>query len=390
MAIYDFYNWYTIDDNNINCWRIIVADCDGNHHYESICDLINLCTTHSQQLESDCVVDFLNNLDQEQAWYFLRVDSSHCLEAVELTIPMETCVVKASNDDGTCWYLIEKIRPAWCINISLEWPASDRYLEISCTGPTNITDLWDVSGWIYWPCDNATNAFIRKVMTVQTSNNTIQSECEYKWMWSLYLWWDIDITNPELLPNQSVSHRLVWWLDKYEWDNWLTRSKSVGASVKIRWGWAGNAVTSFKVPANWVYRIWIKGNIRVNPWVQALRLYVVSDNHNIHWCVDCKFGAGNNPLQPMTWNYNETLNEDSDTYVNMWWDTQVYLTEWTAIALWMAVDCAAWTWIQPKVTIFSSWLNGWTYENPVGLMNNRSWTSIQIEYIREKQFDVTF
>ena len=99
--LYDFYNGYQIDDSAMDCGSIIQVDCDGLHSYVNPCDLIEACLlTIPQQLTKQCIVDFFNTtIDTTPVGYFLRINSSHCLEAVPLVINDHDELVGCSATD---------------------------------------------------------------------------------------------------------------------------------------------------------------------------------------------------------------------------------------------------------------------------------------------------
>ena len=64
------------------------------------CDLMNSCLdTIPVQLTSNCVVDFFNNLGTQNVGDFLRIDSSHCIEAVPLNLIQSDRLVAVDATD---------------------------------------------------------------------------------------------------------------------------------------------------------------------------------------------------------------------------------------------------------------------------------------------------
>lgn len=383
MALYNFYHDYDIRDDNIWCGQIIVSECDWTHVYRNPCDVFSDCLDNlPQQLTSDCVVDFLNSLDTQQVWDFLRIDSSHCLEAVPLNLVQSDRLV-AVDDGDTPGELEDKI--VWCDDISITkiWPAGARQMQICFNWPRTFPALNDVPDNIYNSCsDESTNAFLWKYLKVNNTHNWVTWDCTYKYLWSLYLSWNVNIDSSIMPPNE-IKTFLLGSLTNRAIDQGMYMSATSSGAHVVWWP----TVWVIRIPVSWIWRVSLKGNVQVNPWVQSIRMFVVATEHEVHGCVDCKFGAGNNPLQPMVWKYDKPLNEQSDTYVNMWGDTMVYINEWTYLTLWVKIDSNAGTTINPLVTIWASWITWWSLDDPDWMMNNRSGTSLQVEFIRSENFD---
>lgn len=134
---FPFYNnnekAYTIDDANYDCERIIVADCNMNHRYATLCELIQDCPS-VKQLTNSCIVNFLNNPTADTKWLdadkrFVRVTNNWCLEIAD------PCVcdngdryVAATREDNDPGPLDRKVKWScsydwlYCIDIEEAWP----------------------------------------------------------------------------------------------------------------------------------------------------------------------------------------------------------------------------------------------------------------------------
>ena len=195
---YDFYNWYTIDDSNIWCDRVITATCTEswsdmpNHVYKSICELIADCPA-IRQLEKDCVVDFFNE-DWSRQYNpkvpkYLKLNSNWCLEWAAVDCPCEDEKVKAMACDDEPWYLIEKI--TWWV--SSNWEYRINVEKDSCSRISIIPD---------WPV----NEYILEKNFPQTWSWDIK----YK-NWKIVYIPDLD---PEVWSNASYA---VWY---HQWGRW--------------------------------------------------------------------------------------------------------------------------------------------------------------------------
>ena len=131
-----FYDKYTIDDANYECWRIIVADCPDSHRYATLCELVAECP-EMKQLTRPCVVEFLNdmsnpkfnpqNLPLEKR--FLKVWNNWCLELADPCVCNDwDRYVAATDDDNDPWPLDRKVKWScsydwlYCIDIEEAWP----------------------------------------------------------------------------------------------------------------------------------------------------------------------------------------------------------------------------------------------------------------------------
>lgn len=141
-----FYNGYQIDDSQIGCGKIIAVDCDNLHYYVNPYDLIEACVAQlPNQLSKQCIVDFFNTtIDTIPAGYVLRVNGSHCLEAVPLSINDTDELVAISATD-TPGYLGAKV--VGCVNGNREitvapiGPMGNQQLRICIDPPANYKDF---------------------------------------------------------------------------------------------------------------------------------------------------------------------------------------------------------------------------------------------------------
>jgi len=397
MAVYPFYDWHDIDDANIGCHNIIVSECDWSHVYMDPCVLMQECmATLPAQLTSDCVVAFLNNLDSQNVWDFLRIDSSFCIEAVPLNLIQSDRLVSVDNTDIP-GELQTKIVWCWDITVTPIGPPLARQLEICYTGPRTFPDLLDVPSNVYDVCNpEGTNAFLWKYLMVNDTHNWVKSVCTYKPIGVMYLTNDITITGsvwdrwPPSTPGDPIwknktVHFFLWNTTNYTWDNWLTTDVTAMNVI----GWLPT-VRVGQTDRSWLWRLWLKWNLRVNTGVQAIRLYIVSNNLKLHWCIDCKFWASDEPFAPLVFTDQDDIIAGTEAYFNLWWDTIVQANEWDTFAIAVVISTWAGTNQEPIVKIFSSGLSWWTYDNPMWNMWERSWVSIWMEFIRDKPFDTNF
>ena len=384
MASYNLYHTYNVDDSNIWCGQILVSNCNWDHVYMNPCDLLQTCDLQfPRQLTSQCVADFLNNLDTQTAGHYVRISSNNCLEAVPISVPPSGwCTVGVDATDDECGYLVDKIIWDGDITITPIWPGDNRKLEISYTWPTSLSDLADVSQSLYSACDNGTNAFLRSILKVNNTNDWIESECVYKPVWSIYAEWNINISSSNILKNE-IKHFFLWGLSNFWADNWMVITATVPPTWVIIW----SSITWLKATKDWIRKVSMKGNVRVNAGIQAFRVYVYCSDNSLNGCVDSKFWASDNPKQPLVRRYDQPLTNETYAYFNIWWECLVYANEWDIFSLMLAVDSNAGTDISPLMTIFAGWLTGGTYNSPTGVYWSIAWTSLQIEFIRGNDFD---
>lgn len=400
-----FYGEYTIDTWTMGCDTVIVSECSWNHRYANICDLVSACLPPSWCSLPDCVVNFLNTLDTQQTGYYLSISPSKCLQAVPAPVSDTDYRVSVDSID-TPGYLVDKIKSCGNITITPAGPAGARYLELCAVNTWTFLWLTDIPDNIYAGCVSleSSNSFIASHIVVNQTHDGLTTYCETKPMGRLFLSGDVQIEKTGLA-------NLAWWTRQDKQIHWFIGNlgiarydtgcflnyPTVSSSLKpVDWS---PTVPSLRVSQSGVRRFSFKGNAKINMWVQAFRIYIASNLPKLHGCVDSKFWAGPNPKVPMVFSYNlkaTNTGEPVVSHFNFGWETEMYISDsditnsWgnVIVSLAFACDTAAWTWEDPEVTLFSAGLSWGTYNAPAGNMQNFSWLSIGIEFIRKKDYDV--
>lgn len=337
--LYNFYNWYDIDDSQMGCWKIIQVNCEWLHSYVNPCDLIESCLLHiPQQLSKQCVVDFFNTtIDSIPAWYVLRVNWSHCIEAVPLVINDTDKYVWVSAND-TPWYLNQKLVWSvvndWLISVTQIWAMGNQQLEVSVVPPAWVKPFpgnpacdWavltgDADGSLHRNCGN--------------SGNT--------WYWAVR-YTSSDITPPlitDIYRSYFFTTSADRWgtalahygtMDIFQWEN----------SMKWLWSYDG----MIRIPKTWMYEVRMKWEVVINNWVSRVRLFL--------WCpkatnpkiiLDSKFWGETALTGEPTLVYRE-LESMTVTLQSSW---LIYLQQWEYVALWAKVDTRDATSASPEVT----------------------------------------
>lgn len=285
MAKYNFYNWYSIDDSNISCDSIIVAECPTswsdmpNHVYKSICELIADCPA-IRQLTNDCIVDFLN---KDRSWTydwnnpkFLKLKSNWCFEWWTLECPCSDELVKASSCDDEAWYLNEKLEwwesSDWLYSIDVNLDSCNR-LRIEPEWPSNTyIKAWNVpSEWSWNIRYKNGNIYYEEDLDTDTTSN-ISYARRYHNGWSCLVptndWWTVWWANQWNI--SSDDQRIFMWTTKLVW------TKDI-----IKWSWHH----IFWLTRPWVYqinlnssvRIWSDNNTSSESWVFAIRAWIITD-----------------------------------------------------------------------------------------------------------------
>lgn len=105
-----FYDKYTIDTETMDCGRVIVSGCNGEHEYKSICELLEKCWSDKlKQLKNSCIVDFLNSDLKSKAGKFIKVNANWCLTTWDMDCSCEDKYVIATSWDKNPWPLYSKI-----------------------------------------------------------------------------------------------------------------------------------------------------------------------------------------------------------------------------------------------------------------------------------------
>lgn len=315
---YDFYNWYTIDDSDIGCDKVIVSQCPEswsdmpNHVYKSICELIADCPAINQ-LKKDCVVNFFNkDWSSIYDWNvpkFIKLNSSWCLEWWTLECPCSDELVKASACDNHAWYLEEK----------LEWWTSDNWLYSIDVNTVHCNKIEITPDW-------PDNTYIRAWNVPWDWSWTIK----YK-NWNLYYDEDLDTETTSNISYARWYHNgwiaivpindwsTIWWVNNWEtapsWQyvfNWTSQLK--WTKDIVRWKWHH----LFWLTRPWIYQICLNSCIKNhNDWfLKAIRWWIVLDSwwtytQQYSWivCWDVKYDS--------RW-YTEDINDFYPSWDSSW------------------------------------------------------------------------
>ena len=276
---YDFYNWYTIDDSDIGCDKVIISQCSEswsdmpNHVYKSICELIADCPA-VKQLQKDCVIDFFNkDWSSIYDWNvpkFIKLNSSWCLEWWTLECPCSDELVKASACDRHAWYLEEKLEwwtsDNWLYSIDINTVACDK-IEITPDWPDNtfIRSRWVPEDWSWTIKYKNWNIYYEEDLDTDTTSNISYAR------WYHNGWWAVVPTN---------TWSTIWWVNNWEtspawqyhflWTSTLKWTKDI-----VRWKWHH----LFWLTRPWVYMITLNSCIKNEneAWLKAIRWWIVLD-----------------------------------------------------------------------------------------------------------------
>ena len=324
--IFPFYNndekAYTINDANYDCWRIIVADCDGWHKYATLCELVAECPD-VKQLTKPCIVEFLNDAANSRytKWLddskrFLRVKPNWCLEIADPCICNDwDRYVAATKDDNDPGPLDRKVKWScsydglYCIDIEEAWPQ---------------TLVWRPSG-PNWP-------FINPTLPTEVCENNEPYDVKLKQSW----WkWVVDFECPE--DNQKPQYArceyqcdswlastpccmMTTWSDWWEYRIWrtvryfVTRKNSIkpidswtdNATSYIDWEWKVQWTEAFwspqwywviRIKQPWLYIVNFSAYITFNQVMKAIRCWLYMDNWS--WWKEI------NDIKYETWEYRD-------------------------------------------------------------------------------------
>jgi hypothetical protein len=340
-----FYGIYYIDPSAMACGSIIQVDCDGLHSYVNPCDLIEECLLHiPQQLTKQCVVDFFNTtIDTIPAWYVLRVNASHCLEAVPLVINDTDEKVWVSSTD-TPWYLWAKIVGSTVngrvVNVNIIWSMWNQQVQIAIAPPTGVVIVpstptcnwaflkWDANWNTYRDCNGGDQG----LRAVRYASNDLQPSLVTN-MYQSFLF-----TNSAA--RGGINLTFTPSMDVFQWSPWMNWTNTYDGMIRIE--------------KSGMYEIRMKGEAVINNWVSRIRLFVcVPKATNPKILIDAKYWAeetfawsyANAPYQSNAWadglkSMTVTLNGHS----LVWLDADTY------IALGCKID-SRWTdWVTPTVS----------------------------------------
>lgn len=268
--IFPFYHndnkAYTIDDANYDYGRIVVAECNWNHKYATLCELVSDCP-EMKQLTRPCVVEALNDLatlpntsSLDPKKWFLRVTSDWCLEVADPCICNDwDRYVVASEEDNNPWPLDQKVRWAcstdwlYCIDIEEAWPqlliwrpSGPNGPFINPSMPTTTCDTW-----AYFVKLKSTNWKRVVDYDCEQANKPHHAKCIF-----LAQSWRAAVSSK----NRTVRYVAPWAESTHkpqasDWDD---------TNSYIEWDWEVNGTEAFKKPRDC-------GFIRiVTPWMYTV------------------------------------------------------------------------------------------------------------------------
>lgn len=341
-----FYNGYQIDDSQIGCGKIIAVDCDNLHYYVNPCDLIEACVAQlPSQLSKQCIVDFFNTtIDTIPAGYVLRVNGSHCLEAVPLSINDTDELVGISATD-TPGYLWNKI--VWCSNggrditVTPIGPMGNQQLRICIDPPAHVKEF---------PGDPICDwAYLRG-----NDDGTLYRDCGWGGndSYRAVRYTTSDIT-PLLSTNIYKSYFFTNSLDR--WGQQLSTAGNMDVfEGNPDMDWTGSYEWMIRVPKNWMYEIRMKGEAVINNWVSRVRLFLgIPASTNPKILIDSKRG----PEVAFAWSfqnfpYQSNAGTDGIESMTATFNGQrlVYLEAGQYIAMWCKIDSRYCDGVTPAVT----------------------------------------
>jgi len=333
--LFPFYNndskAYTIDDANFDCWRIIVAECDWNHKYATLCELIQDCPS-VKQLTNPCVVSFLNNPKAYSNWlpqekWFVKVNNNWCLELADPCICNNDWdkYVIATEDDNNPWPLDTKVKWScsydwlYCIDIEEAWPQ---------------TLVWRPS-WPNWP-------FINPSLPTDECKDGQWYIVKLKSNWAK---WYVDFDCPEE-DNKPQYCKCVWqvWRASTSCKDrtvryFLPRANSAfkpidtmvdDAQSYIAWDWVCKWTDAFAAPKTywvitiekaWIYEIAFSTYITFSQTLHSIRCWLYYDNWS--WPTEL------NDIKYQTWEYRVDWNPE--VFNRCWpeeWNKEKFIENW--------------------------------------------------------------
>lgn len=371
---FPFYSDYIIDDSNIWCGRIIVVGCDNIHRYFDPCDFINDCFRTPEIDRCNMVVDTPTQSAIPGAfpWAILAVNSQwNCLEYVDICTMLADCwfvdeKVLASPDDQTPGTLIQKLVSCdtWVkINI-IEIPWIDAKVQLcldqitpadidrnfpNCTGTVKFN-----ASWFIFDCDDDSGNWLRGQRYASTDVVINQAANLIK----RYL-----ISSLPIAPS--------------------TTGFTLAPDVDVYYGnpAMNSGVWAIYITKTAMYKVWCKGNAKINNWVQALRLFVVARPNTKEIVCDAKFGWGGNwPLTPLL------PDTRTEWYFEFHADNLVKLNAWDYLFLAARVDSnTAWG-VAAQVTRQRSvlWLD--STGTPVIQSNPNPWLTFWVTWYSDSVY----
>ncbi len=356
MWLQPFYGSYEINDDALDCWKIIVVECDGRHVYKDVCELIEDCQYPITQLEEQCVVDFLNNLDLETPWNILRISAWGCLESVDPAwfFPTDPCTVKVDSNDW-CGYLEEKlvacVPASWpYIDITKIWSWASKQLQFCINGFSGIDDLSEFDDISAAPsCDDSWDVYVK----VDKVNNKFEYTCEKKYFCQRNA--VSNITCDE--PNTGTA---TFFFTGFNLDDNVTNHPDMltgGAMYQL-----------IKAPKTWYYHIRFNTSVDCYFWVGSFRCFL--------WKYDSVAGVASIVLDRDLWTEPQSLVLPNSVYPAPWLDADhfnqyfmsssriLFLNEWDSLGMWTRVSTSTVEWVGWKIVLKNSVTAGGNLPDP--------------------------
>ena len=350
-----FYWDKTIDDANIWCNKVIISDCDNNHNYASLCDLIADCPS-VKQLTKSCVINALNDLAKlwENSWlsssrWFLKVNQWWCLVVAD---PFQWAEdsdrnVAVSEDDPTPGPLDTKVKWAcsydwlYCIDIEEAWPSLLVWRPSGPTGPFISAPLpsWTCRNWFDVKLKQSWNERVVDYECSETELAPQYCKCIFTWGQSntpCIKWETLAEERIQRTVRYFLPHKARYWESDIQDD----LSDKDNANSYIRWDWAIKWTTEafwapdsywiINIKKTWIYAISFSTYVRWWQRRHSIRcwIYAKDDNGNVRELNDIKYQCWEYPGLDWSSTTKPALNRmfpdefDSSTwnhYPNTWW-----------------------------------------------------------------------
>lgn len=247
------HNWNEylrqINDDNIDCWMLLITTCDPFvHEYISPFDLVSSVLNNIWWPDIDWC-DMVDSIPWAVAWSFLRIDNTwNCVEFIDPATVFSSYntdkMVSVSWSDPA-WYLINKV--------------------MSSDGSILLSNVW----WVLNMVSNSVSSFLWlsdtpssfswhnwKLLQVSGSNIVFVENDRSQWC-NRYLTDDQNITTA---PNTDT--RVALQASYAEWNPSMITSDAWAPSITIQ--------------KTGMYHIWMNWGFYVNAWVNAAKIAVVS------------------------------------------------------------------------------------------------------------------
>lgn len=317
-----FLRWLAdVNDWNFWLWRMLIVDADCEHIYvdpQTIFDAMVPQTFLS-----------LTDTPSTYTWFWswiVRVNSTATwLEFVDpssLNIWIDRLVASQLwAIPNYLWTVLDVV--TWELTKTISWNKVILWIDPALLSSlsTDFLSLTDT------PSSYSGQAW--KIVVVNSTSSWLEFE---DWLWK-NLWWrrymasDYSITRWINLPDLAF---VITWMNWYEW------------VASMEWDYFGTP--SIVIPKTWVYKVNVKWNVELTPWVLAARVFAYSSLPTaiIPMC-DSKIWS----LDPGSWHWAFPW-----SMVTSYWQSMLYrFEEWTHIItgwiistnVWVFPTAATWT-----------------------------------------------